>query len=111
MDTPGLLDRELEKRNKIELQGLAALEHIADLLVFVFDPTETCGYSMETQNNLLAHIKTTFTEVPIIEASNKTDLGTAGPGIQISARDNIGMETLMNDIKAHLKKQGKKSAE
>lgn len=103
MDTPGLLDRELEKRNKIELQAIAALEHIADLLVYVFDPTETCGYSLESQNNLLKHIQVTFTGIPIIVVSNKSDLGTPGPGLQVSAMENTGIDKLLSEITVALK--------
>jgi nucleolar GTP-binding protein len=105
MDTPGLLDRELQKRNKIELQAIAALEHLADVLVYVFDPSETCGYSLETQNNLLLHIKKTFTGIPLIVVSNKCDLGVPGEGIQISARDDRGMEDLLDWIKKALGKR------
>jgi len=103
MDTPGLLDRELEKRNKIELQAIAALEHIANLLVYVFDPTETCGYSMNAQNNLLGHIRSTFIGIPIIEVSNKSDLGISGPGIQVSAMNNVGLDVLLSEIRKALK--------
>jgi nucleolar GTP-binding protein len=37
IDTPGLLDRPLSKRNEIEKQAIAALTHLADLIVFVLD--------------------------------------------------------------------------
>lgn len=102
MDTPGLLDRELEKRNSIELQALAALEHIADVLVYVYDPTETCGYTMDAQNNLLEHIKTAFSEIPLIVVSNKSDLKASGPGLHISAMQNIGIDVLTEEIKTRL---------
>ncbi|MHA2254158.1 MAG: NOG1 family protein, partial [Candidatus Kariarchaeaceae archaeon] len=37
IDTPGLLDRPLDQRNKIELQAIAALKHLSDILVFLID--------------------------------------------------------------------------
>ena len=102
MDTPGLLDRELEKRNRIELQAIAALEHLADILIYVFDPSETCGYTLEAQNNLLKHIQETFTGIPIIVISNKSDLGIPGPGLQVSAMMKIGIENILEEIKKAL---------
>jgi len=102
MDTPGLLDREQEKRNKIELQAMAALEHLADVLVYVFDPSETCGYSMDIQNSLLRHIRESFSAVPVIVVSNKSDMGLPGEGLAISAKENLGMDALIEAIKSAL---------
>ena len=102
MDTPGLLDRELEKRNPIEMQAIAALEHLADIMLFVFDPSESCGYSMETQLNLLEELKTRFTDRPFIIVSNKSDLKTSELGMQVSAKNGTGIEHLLEEIKNSL---------
>ena len=102
MDTPGLLDRELEKRNPIEMQAIAALEHLADIMLFVFDPSESCGYSMETQMNLLEELKTRFTDRPFIIVSNKSDLKTSELGMQVSAKNGTGIEHLLEEIKNSL---------
>ena len=99
MDTPGLLDRELEKRNAIELQAIAALEHLADVLLFVFDPSETCGYSMEAQENLLADLRNRFSSKPIIVVCNKSDLAKSDLGLPISAKEGTGIESLLDEIK------------
>ena len=100
MDTPGLLDRELEKRNQIELQAIAALEHLADIMLFVFDPSESCGYTMETQTNLLNELKARFSKVPFIIVSNKSDLKSSDLGLQVSAKENTGITELLEQIKS-----------
>jgi len=100
MDTPGLLDRELEKRNQIELQAIAALEHLADIMLYVFDPSESCGYTLETQTNLLEELKLRFSNIPFIIVSNKSDLKLSDIGLPVSARDNIGIEALLEAIKS-----------
>ncbi len=73
IDTPGLLDRPLEKRNDIELNAILALKYLADKILFVFDPSETCGYDMEEQIHLYKEMSDQF-EVPIVVCFNKSDM-------------------------------------
>ncbi len=74
LDTPGLLDRPMEKRNKIERQAIAALAHLADGVLFLLDPSETCGYPLDDQMRLLGAVQETFPEAIIVVAENKADL-------------------------------------
>ncbi|MGQ9787742.1 MAG: NOG1 family protein [Candidatus Hadarchaeaceae archaeon] len=74
IDTPGLLDRPLEKRNPIELQAISALKHLANSIVFILDPSETCGYRLTDQINLLKNLEKSFSEIKIFVVANKTDL-------------------------------------
>ncbi|MHA1381047.1 MAG: NOG1 family protein [Candidatus Helarchaeota archaeon] len=74
LDTPGLLDRELHKRNKIELQAIVALKYLATKIAFMIDPTETCGYTLDNQINLYREICKFFPEIPLIIIFNKMDL-------------------------------------
>ena len=74
VDTPGLLDRSLEKRNPIEKQAIAALRHLAKAIVFIIDPSETCGYEIANQLRLLEDIKKTFAGLCILTVANKADL-------------------------------------
>ena len=74
VDTPGLLDRPMGERNPIERQAIVALRHLADVIVFLFDPTETCGYPMGLQERLLEEVREAFPGVPIVEVENKADL-------------------------------------
>lgn len=73
IDTPGVLDRPLYERNDIELNAVIALNYLADMIVFVIDPTEYCGYTVEEQLNLLNEVKETF-EVPVVVVINKIDI-------------------------------------
>ena len=72
IDTPGLLDRPLEERNPVERQAIAALRHLADIVVFMLDPSGTCGYDFVRQLHLLEDIRKTFSNVIVV--INKTDL-------------------------------------
>ena len=56
VDTPGLLDRPMEKRNDIEMQAISALENFGSLVLFLIDESEKCGTSIEEQHNLLEEI-------------------------------------------------------
>ena len=79
MDTPGILDRPMSKRNKIELQAILALRLIADRIMFVFDPTPSCGYKVDSQLELYHEIHEQFTkqgEIPILIIINKKDLAS-----------------------------------
>ena len=77
LDTPGILDRPMSKRNNIELQAVLALRLISDLIFFVFDPTPACGYSIDSQLDLFYEVKTNLTkqgETPVVIIFNKMDL-------------------------------------
>jgi len=77
LDTPGILDRPMSKRNNIELQAILALRLISDLILFVFDPTPACGYDIEPQVELYHEIAQNFSkegEIEIILIFNKIDL-------------------------------------
>lgn len=73
IDTPGLLDRPLEERNKIELQAILALKHLADKIIFLVDPSGTCGYPFDEQLELYAGIKQSFKN-EMITLISKADL-------------------------------------
>lgn len=76
VDTPGLLDRPLEERNKIELQAIVALKNLQGGIVFLVDPTETCGYSLNYQLNVFRSVKGMFGEKPIVIAITKIDIAS-----------------------------------
>ena len=74
IDTPGLLDRPVLEMNDIELNAIVALEHLADAILFIFDASETCGFGLESQYNLLKQIEKIFDNSPVIYLFNKMDL-------------------------------------
>lgn len=74
VDTPGLLDRPMYDRNTIELQAIAAIQHVGSLCIFLMDISEKCGTSIEDQNNLLAEVKELLPEIDMIVVVSKGDL-------------------------------------
>ncbi|MFW5946528.1 MAG: NOG1 family protein [Candidatus Natronoplasma sp.] len=103
LDTPGMLDRPKEERNTIELQAVKALESLADLIIFMFDPTETCGYPMDQQEELCREIKEELPGVEFIEIENKSDLHRTDSGrLKISALKGKNLEELKERIKKKL---------
>jgi len=99
IDTPGLLDRPLKERNTIERQAIAALRHLADLIVFIFDPSGTSGYQMNEQTDMLENLKKLFHDVPFIILENKADIQSTGVGYRrISCTTNEGIEELRQEI-------------
>lgn len=73
VDTPGLLDRPLEKRNPIEKQAILALKHLANVIIFIFDISETCGFTREEQLKVFKEISSLF-KVKVIPVVNKADI-------------------------------------
>jgi nucleolar GTP-binding protein len=113
VDTPGLLDRPLYERNDIELQAILALNYLANLILFIIDASEFCGYTIDEQINLFKEIRELF-KVPIVVAINKIDLVDEErikevedklkdfeieAIYKISADKEIGLEELKKDIK------------
>lgn len=76
IDTPGLLDRPMNKRNNIELQSIIALRYLKGIILYILDPSEECGYSINNQINLLNDIKKYFNSSKILVISNKYDKTT-----------------------------------
>ena len=74
VDTPGLLDRPEEERNDIERQAVSAVAHLADVVLFVLDPSGDCGYPLDVQLELREEVRALFDEsVPLITVANKHD--------------------------------------
>ena len=102
IDTPGLLDRPLEKRNRIERRAILALKHLADVIVFVIDPTETSGFQVEKQLSLLSEIKREF-DIPFVEIYSKSDLHKARDRMAVSVYTGDGLNELVETLKNHAK--------
>jgi len=82
LDVPGTLAR-TEKMNKIELQADLVLKELADVIIYVFDLSESCGYSVIFQDKLLKIIKNskeiTSQKKKILIYLSKTDLSEGKP--------------------------------
>ncbi|MFX1410083.1 MAG: NOG1 family protein [Promethearchaeota archaeon] len=92
MDTPGILDRPMSKRNYIELQAILALRLISDLIIFIFDPTPASGYTVDSQIQLFKEIKQNFTndrKINLIIVFNKKDLAKESEIEQLKIKLNL----------------------
>ena len=99
IDTPGLLDSPIYQKNDIEKQAIAAITHLADIVLFVIDPSETCGYLLKDQLNLLSHIQDLFNNCSFIIVENKADLKkNDSKYLKISCETKQGIEILIKEI-------------
>ena len=53
IDTPGILDHPLEERNTIEMQAITALAHLRAAVLYIFDVSEQCGFTLKQQVQIL----------------------------------------------------------
>ncbi len=74
IDTPGVLDRPIAEKNPIEKRALAAIRHLAWVLAFLVDATETCGFSIKSQLQLLQELQSVLDPIPVQVAYNKADI-------------------------------------
>ena len=73
VDTPGLLDRPMAERNEIERQTVAALSHLQGVVLFILDPSEHCGYPLESQLRLAEDLSN-WIRLPMLMVANKADI-------------------------------------
>ncbi len=107
VDTPGILDRPMSKRNEIERQAIAALKYLAHVIIFLIDPSEACGWTLGDQINLYNEVRRTFVMNPLFVAFNKIDITPANqleaarklmPDVyEIVATDGTGVEEMLRD--------------
>lgn len=97
LDTPGILDRPASERNAIEQQAMSAIMHVADVILFLIDASEHCGYSIEHQLHLLDEINSRV-DVPVVAAVNKTDLKSLEGYPNISTGTGEGIEELFSTL-------------
>lgn len=110
IDTPGTFDRDLSKMNNVEKQAYTVLQHLAEKIVYVFDPSESCGYEVDKQIELFKRLEKQFGgEKEFIVVCNKMDLSleesamkrirdTAKTVIDISIPKKQGIEELKKRI-------------
>lgn len=112
MDTPGLLDRPLNERNPIEMQAITALKHATTMIIFMLDPSETCGYPIEYQLNVLKSVKELFrtefiivlnkidicNKIKIAYVEDQLKMNNYNDFIEISVKSNINIDKLREKI-------------
>lgn len=107
VDTPGILDRPMGERNEIELQAITALKYLANVIIFMIDPSEACGWTFDQQVTLLNEVKKMFPLNPILIALNKIDITPPEqlekarvkfPDVyEIIAVEGTGLDTLLKE--------------
>ncbi len=90
LDSPGLLDRPVEKQNTIEKQTTIALKTVASSIIFILDANQ----DVNAQKNILKKYKPLLKNLPAIIIINKIDL-----------LDEIELEEFNAEIKQIIKKQ------
>jgi nucleolar GTP-binding protein len=103
IDTPGTLNRDA-KKNMIEKQAELAMKYVADIMIYVFDPTEL--YPLEKQEKLLKNVQKFHKDIVLY--LSKTDI--ADPDIIAEIEEKHpgilkDQETLISTLKPLLKKQ------
>jgi nucleolar GTP-binding protein len=106
VDTPGVLGRP-RKENPAEVEAEVAVAGAASAVLFLLDPSEGCGYTMEEQERLLGRWRTEFPALPFVEVETKCDVTrrTPTPGrLQVSAKTGEGLEELRLRVESALGK-------
>ncbi len=91
MDCPGILALRA-KRNYIERQAILALRLISDLILYIFDPTPACGYTVDSQIELYKEVKQNFAKdgkIEIVIVFNKMDLMSSSEIEYLEERLNL----------------------
>jgi len=94
VDTPGLFDRPLKERNTIERQAILALAHQCNIILFILDPSETCGYVLEEQQKLQEELVNTFS-APVVTVYNKKDLVQKNYPLSMSTLTEEGTDAIL----------------
>ncbi|HNV00865.1 MAG TPA: 50S ribosome-binding GTPase [archaeon] len=102
IDTPGLLDRPIKERNKIELKAIAAFQYLKGTILFVVDPLS----DLTAQVNLFNETKKLFSDKPIWIVITKNDIASKAE-IEIVQKSFEGQKIILegqglNNLKEEL---------
>ncbi len=95
IDTPGVLERPADERNPIERQAVSAIINIADVVLFILDASEHCGYAFDDQVRLLEEIQG-LVDVPVVTAVNKVDIRGIEGHPAMSTLTGEGVEAVLD---------------
>jgi len=101
VDTPGLLDRPMTERNQIEMQAIAALEHLGDVLLFLIDRTDDSTTPVSEQEHLLGEVRGLLSGRRVLVVSTKSDLmeeNETQDDHRISSITGEGLEELRTNL-------------
>jgi nucleolar GTP-binding protein len=69
------LDRP-DLKNPVEKKALAAIKHVARVIVYILDPTLACGWRLDEQVELLHKTTERFPDKKVLVLINKADVAT-----------------------------------
>ncbi|MBN2734918.1 MAG: 50S ribosome-binding GTPase [Methanomicrobiaceae archaeon] len=107
VDTPGILDRPVEERNVIECQAIAAITNVADMILFIIDASEACGYSLESQLHLMENVRDATRGVPFEVVINKSDMKELSGYLNMSTTSEEGVDEVVSMIRKYLESSPK----
>lgn len=100
VDTPGVLGRPGQV-NAPEAEATTAVRRAANVVLFVVDPSESCGYPLAEQERLLERWRQEFPELTILAVAAKADLPhPATAYLEVSAMTGLGLPELRRLIEA-----------
>jgi len=97
IDTPGILDRPADERNAIERQALSAIMNVANVVLFIIDPSEHCGYPIEVHRRLLDEVAG-LVSVPIVAVANKSDIVRSDRDLTMSTETGEGVSEILERL-------------
>ncbi len=97
VDTPGLLDRPMAERNEIERQTVAALSHLQGVVLYILDPSEHCGYPLDSQLRLAEDLSN-WIRLPMLMVANKADIKRYGDLAEMSTQTGEGVFEVLEKL-------------
>ncbi len=100
IDTPGILDRPIEKRNDMEKKSILALKNISSVIIYLFDHSNEAHLPLESQERLFREIEETFHR-PMIRVQSKGDISDPKEDIVVSSLTGSGIDELLKAMMKH----------
>ena len=90
----------MTERNQIEMQAIAALENVGDIVLFLIDPSESSGMNLQDQQHLLDEVTELLAERPLLKVFSKSDLHEANESdvLRISSITGDGIDDLRSQL-------------
>lgn len=105
IDSPGLTERAFRTTNQYERKALLAIKYKASLLLYIVDPTGSCGYSTEVQTELYEALCSEFGTRRRMVAYSKADISgipSSQKIISFSSMTGYGMDVLLGRLNEEL---------
>lgn len=94
IDSPGILDHQLEDMSTIEMQSVTALAHLKSCVLYLFDPSESCSHSISEQIKLFSTLRPLLKNKPVLVVFTKKDLKKVS---ELSPREQNMIKEWMNE--------------